>query len=636
MSLKCLKFILWGMCFFASFYSFTQDASTYLSLTVSDSLRKNANAIVRYETIDVEVLSIEEIKVKTKRVTTVLNKYGDRHINAGQYYDDNTKIEEISAFVYDEFGNNIKKYKQRDFKDVSAVNEISIYTDDRIKYLEYTPLKYPYTLEYYSEVIFRNTAFFPKWQPIDGYYLSVEHSEFKIKNTSGIELKTKELNFEDYSIEKLDEYHYIASNIGGIKHESYAPLLSDIVPSLKVALVNFNMLGVPGVNNNWSDFGKWIYDGLISGTTDIPEETINEVKLLTDGVEDDIERAKLVYEYMQNKTRYISIQIGIGGWKPMMARDVDELGYSDCKGLTNYTKSLLEAVGVKSYYTLVYGGRTIKDIDKDFSVTQGNHAILCVPTPEENIFLECTSQSSPFGLIAGFTDDRDVLLVKPEGGEIVHTKIYDADDSMQKTEANVLLSEDGGFSAIVTIETTGYQYKLHEGLQNEALRDQELHYKEYWDNINDLTIDDIKLINDKEEIVYTEKVSLTSSNYASKSGSRLIFEPNMFTRSTNIPTRYKNRRLDFKIDRSFKDTDELVITIPEEYGIEAMTASKSIESKFGNYNFKVEKIDGNKIKYTRTYVLLKGDYNKEDYKEFRSFKKQIARLDKNKIVLIKQ
>ncbi len=55
---------------------------------------------------------------------------------------------------------------------------------------------------------------------------------------------------------------------------------------------------------------------------------------------------------MQDKTRYISVQIGIGGWKPMLADDVNKLGYGDCKGLTNYTKALLEAVDVPSYYTL--------------------------------------------------------------------------------------------------------------------------------------------------------------------------------------------------------------------------------------------------------------------------------------------
>jgi len=395
------------------------------------------------------------------------------------------------------------------------------------------------------------------------------------------------------------------------------------------------MVGVEGVNNNWTDFGKWMYDRLLTGTDEIPEERIAEVKALTVGVEDKIERAKIIYKYMQDKTRYISIQVGIGGWKPMLANDVDKLGYADCKGLTNYTKALLEAVDVRSYYTLVYGGKNIRNIDSEFSATQGNHAILCLPNEDENIFLECTSQTNPFGFTAGFTDDRDVLLVKPEGGEIVHTKVYEADDSIQKTVALVNLDETGSFTADVNITTTGFQYNIHEGVEKDTERDQQLHYKEYWDNINGITINDIAIENDKENIVYKEAIKLSSTNYASKSGERLIFQPNMFNKVTKIPPRYSERKLEFKIDRAFKDVDEFVIEIPESLKIEAMTEGKELNTKFGTYKFKLETLEGNKIKYTRTYILNKGNYLKEDYKAFRDFRKQIVKNDKTKVVLIK-
>ena len=582
-----------------------------------------------------EIINIEEIKVTKKRITTVFNKYGNRHINAGEGYDDNSEIEKIEAYIFDASGEEIKKIKERDFTDASAVSQISIYEDNRVKYLKYIPIKYPYTVEYTSEVVYKNTAFFPDWRPIDGYYVSVQHSEYEIINTAGVELKVKKENFGNYNIQEISEHHFIADDINGIKYEAYTPELKTIIPRYKVALKTFSMIGVEGVNNNWSDFGKWMYDRLLTGTDDIPQERVDEVKNLTAGVDDKIERAKIIYKYMQDKTRYISIQVGIGGWKPMLANDVDKLGYADCKGLTNYTKALLEAVDVPSYYTLVYGGKNIRNIDNEFSSTQGNHAILCVPNDDENIFLECTSQTNPFGFTAGFTDDRDVLLVKPEGGEIVHTKVYGADDSLQQTNANISLDETGSFSADVSITTTGFQYSLHEGIENDTDRDQQLHYKEYWDNVNGLKIDNIAIENDKTNIIYKENVKLSSINYASKSGDRLIFQPNMFNKVTKIPPRYTERKLEFKIDRAFKDVDEFIIQIPEGLRVEAMTESKKIETKFGTYKFNIETLEGNKLKYTRTYILNKGNYEKEDYKAFRDFRKQIVKHDKTKVVLVK-
>ncbi len=80
----------------------------------------------------------------------------------------------------------------------------------------------------------------------------------------------------------------------------------------------------------------------------------------------------------------------------------------------------------------------------------------------------------------------------------------------------------------------------------------------------------------------------------------------MFNRVTTIPPRYVERKLEFKIDRSFKDTDEFIIQLPEGLKVEAMTDSKEIKTKFGAYKFKLETLEGNKLKYTRTYILNKG------------------------------
>ena len=549
--MSLLKYLLLGLVLFISFSSNSQSEDLFSAYTIPVELKEKANAVVRSEKKTIEIISNKKLKVITHRTTTVFNKNGNRHVNAFEFYDDSRKIDKIEALVYDANGEEIKKIKERDFKDVSAVSDFSIYEDDRVKYLDYNPLEYPYTVEYYSEVTYNSTAFFPSWIPLDDYYVSIQNAEYKIVNEVGLDLKTKKENFEDYNITEVSTNHFKAENIEGIKYEAYTSEIQSIVPLFKATLKEFDMFGVAGINNNWSDFGKWMHDRLLVGTDEISEETKNKVKALTAGVDDKIERAKIIYNYMQNRTRYISVQVGIGGWKPMLADDVDRLGYADCKGLTNYTKALLDAADVSSYYTVVYGGRGIRNIDNDFSSVQGNHVILCLPNENENIFLECTSQTNPFGFIAGFTDDRDVLLVKPDGGEIVHTRVYAADDSVQETKASVFLNDSGGFEAEVQIKTTGYQYNLHQGIEVESERNKNMHYKDYWSNINNLNISTINIENDKENIVYTENVKLSSNNYISKSGSRLIFEPNMFNRVTDIPPRYKQRRLEFKIDRSF-------------------------------------------------------------------------------------
>jgi hypothetical protein len=617
-----------------SFNANAQDESLLKSFTVPIQLKVKANAVVRYDNTLIVVNSYDNLVYRNKRIVIVYNENGISDQGTVVGYNENRKIKTLEAKIYDSNGEEIKKFREKDFEDVSAVSGGTLYSENRKKYLNYTPINYPYTIVYEVEIDFRSTAFVPSWNPIRDFYVSTENSEYKIINNSDTEVKIKSMNLDGYGIEKHNEFHYSAKNLNAIKPEAYSPSFQTYAPKVRAALIDFDMEGVKGINNNWKDFGQWMYNELLTGTDAIPETVKEEVKLLTKDATTDTEKAKIVYNYMQNKTRYISVQVGIGGWKPMLALDVERLGYADCKGLSNYTKALLDAVGVVSHYAVIYGGSDITSFDTEFSATEGNHVVVCIPDVIQDIWLECTSQTNPFGFTAGFTDDRDALLITPEGGRIVHTTVYKTADNLQTTNATINITRDGSISADVTIKTQGYQYGLHEGIQNRSSRDQELHFKEYWDYINNISVENIKFTNDKDRIIFTEKVGVSSSNFGTKSGKRLLFQPNAFNRITRIPTRYKKRTLDFEVERGYKDVDEFIITIDANFDIEAMPNAVDISNKFGSYSFSIEKLSGGKLRYKRTQILNKGFYDKEDYSAFRAFKSTMVKHDSSKIVLI--
>jgi hypothetical protein len=373
----------------------------------------------------------------------------------------------------------------------------------------------------------------------------------------------------------------------------------------------------------------------LSGTTELSEETKLKMKALVGDEKDPIKKAKLIYNYVQQKSRYVNISIGIGGWKPMLAADVDRLGYGDCKALTNYTKALLNAVDVPSYNTILYGSPRKRNIEPDFVSMQGNHMILSIPNGDNYIWLECTSQDTPFGYQGTFTDDRDVLIMKPEGGEIVRTKIYQDKDNTQISKGKFSLSQTGDFLGKIIIVSEGSQYNQKSAIENFQPTDKEAHYKKYWDNINNLKIDKITFTNDKEKVSFTENAEISAVNYGSVSGNKIMFVVNGYNQITGNVKRIRNRKNPFEIQRGYADGDEIEISLPSGFSIEFLPSNFELKTKFGEYKTEIIKKDATNLVYKRTMFLKKGLYSNKEYDEYRLFMEQVSRNDNAKIILTK-
>ncbi|MCO6161268.1 DUF3857 domain-containing protein [Flavobacterium sp. NRK F7] len=632
MKVKVLFFLL------VSINLFSQD--NWNILLIPKELKEKANSVVRYQNIDIEIVSQKNYKLKTKKVITVLNEYGLRNIDAREFFSNSEKINTIEASIYDAFGKEIKKIKRKDFIDQSVADGYSILSDNRVLYLDYTPTQYPFTIVYESEKQSINTAFLPSWYVIDDYFESIQKSEFTIKFPEDIGFKYKEHNFSQYDIlkqEKANSLHYSIENLSALKPEDYSPAFENIVPNVIFGLEKFSLEGVVGVGNTWEEFGKVYYDELINSNTEISPETIQTITTLTQGVKDPIEKAKIIYKYVQSKTRYVSIQLGIGGWKPMLAKDVDRLGYGDCKALSNYTRVLLDNVGVASYYTVIYGDTNRKDLDKDFVSYQGNHVILTIPSEKKNYFLECTSQTNPFAFGGDFTDNRFALMIKPEGGFIVKTNEFTPLDSYQKTIGKYSIDKDGNLKASAQIKSGGIQYDRRAYLSR-VNNEKELHkaYKNRWNWISNLNIQNIDIKENRETIELVENFSFSAENYCNKAGNSVYFTLNVFNKNENIPDKYRNRKNDFEIVRGYYDSDEIEITLPNDFEIEFLPEQIDLTTEFGTYSMSIEKKANNLLYYKRDLTIYSGDFPKDSYEAYRKFREQIAKNDNLKLVLIKK
>ncbi|KXH81363.1 DUF3857 domain-containing protein [Chryseobacterium kwangjuense] len=628
-----MKILILGALSTASLYF----AQTYPASAIPENLKKNADVVIRKNFTTIQINKIDEIKYQYNKVITVLNKDGDDKAPVYIPYEKGDHISDVKVTIYDESGKKVKSFSKSDFGDFANNSQGTFYSDSRILALSYTSAYYPYTIDFSYQITDENTIFIPGFMPFYSQNVSLEEAQFKIINTSGIDLKTKiypsKYNYATVSeSDNGKEKIYSYKNVPAVDDVQMLPEPEKILPKVSFALTKFNLEGKKGDLNNWTDFGTWYYNNLVepvSVSTPAIKAEIAALKL--EGSTE--EKVKKIYQYMQSKTRYIFVALGIGGWLPMLPDEVQKKGYGDCKGLTNYMKTMLNEAGIPSYYCVINSGSSDISFDPEFPSMGGNHAILMVPTDKGNIWLENTSQQIAFNHLSYSTTDRNVLAVTKKGIELINTPSYTADQNKEKQTLKINLAEDNSISGEIQFAYTGSQYDSNLPFAYLAPKERIEAVKKRFDVLNFEKAEMKNLVNDKDNAVITFGLDFKAGNYSKTAGNNLIFRAvPIFT--NNFYKTDENRELPFEIGQSFQDEYEIDFAIPKNYKIDEIPQNLQINSEFGTYKLTFVK-NGESLKVTRFIKINKGLFPKEKYNDYISFRKKTLNGDNAKILLTK-
>ncbi|RYD80698.1 MAG: DUF3857 domain-containing protein [Sphingobacteriales bacterium] len=614
---------------------FSQD--NYDSELIPSGLKSRANATIRTDETTIDMRAPDNVMLSVKKAITVLNKNGDDKARLVLFYDKNTAIKSIKGEVYNAAGILTKKFNQSNFNDESAADGFSLFVDSRLKHYLPSENIYPYTVVYNYEIRFKQNLIIPDWIPQDEDDVSVEKSSYTFISKPADELRIKTKNYQGAPEETVNEKQktlvWKASNIPAVKPEPYSPSRDSYQTSVKIAAKNFTYYNYSGKYANWQELGKWNYDDLLKNRRILPQETVNFIKNLVSGLPDDKEKAKKIYEYMQKKTRYISVQIGIGGFQPVTAAEVDRLGYGDCKALVNYTQSLLDVAGIESYYCVVEAGDKKVSFDPDYaSMVQGNHVILCMPLKGDTTWLECTSQKIPFGFLSTFTDDRLVLACTKDGGKLLRTPKLATAGNLQIRNADLNVMANGDIAGKMKTTFYGSQYENNEDVIDKAPSEQKKLLADIYDidNINFKGVDYIQNKVANPEVI--ENISLELPRYGTVNNNRLFLKVNAFNVHKTI-LEARSRIKSVYINRGFTDEDKIVYNLPDEVETNLLQQNdKNLKSIFGEYISKTV-LEGKKLIYYRKLVINEGTFPAEKYAEFFNFTTEVNTADNLKLIL---
>lgn len=606
--------------------------------SIPEALLKNVDVVYRDDHTQFTIHSKNRATEQVRRVVTILNPNGKRYAKEYVSYDKLSKITSFKGYVYDASGKLINKLKAGDIYDQSSFDGFSLYSDNRFKRADLSQGSYPYTVEFEYEVEYKFLFFIPSFYAAASEKVSIEKSDYILIFPESLKPRYKTINIsstpeEQTTKDGLKSLRWTFGNIAAVSYEAFSDR-DEVMPRIVAAPTEFEFDGYAGSMKSWDTFGQWIHS-LNKDRDVLPEATIKKVKELTANAKSNEEKIKIIYEFMQNRTRYVSIQLGIGGFQPFEASVVDQMGYGDCKALSNYMVAMLKHAGVNANYTLINAGEYADNMQVDFPSSQFNHAIVSVPNGRDTLWLECTSQTNPFGYQGKFTGDRKALMITNEGAVVVNTIRYNADQNVQSRNATVVVDITGNAKATVQTNYQGLQYE-NSGLDN-VLNDQHDKQKKWLEEnieIPAFNLNSFTFANHKAKIPAAQvNVDLTLNRYASVSGKRLFLIPNLMNRWTFIPEKTESRKTSIMMRTAFTDLDTIEFKVPEGIYPEFLPPTVHLKSQFGEYEAKFE-MSAEKLVYTRKLKMYKGKYPAASYQEFSDFLKGVSKADNTKIVFL--
>jgi len=610
----------------------------YIKESIPAALLAKSNSVKRYSKDEFIVTDESHAIHKHKEIITILNQEAEDELNFAEYTDGFEKLDDVQITLYNKLGIASKTVRKKDLMSHAVGSDLM--NDAMLYYigLSAAPSDYPVTIETSYTKKYSGLLNYPSFDIIapqqsveQAYYTATVPKElglrFKNQSTDIKPVITEENNKVTYNWEAKN-LPAVAAEVGSVRWESR-------YPKVWLAPNKFKMDDYSGDMTTWSNFGKWDA-GLCEKANDLPAQAKARLNELVSDAKNDHEKINILYNYLQDNFRYVSIQLGIGGFKPFPASFTDQKKYGDCKGLSNYMHSCLAAVGIKSYMALINAHYNAAPVDPAFPINRFNHMILCVPLNTDTVWLECTSTTNACGVLGSFTENRNALLLTENGGVLVKTPVSKASENKLVVSNVVTLTENGmGGKMKSTITTTGdFRSDFIEVLQNATTDDQ----KSYLVKSLELPTPDEFEFALPANIKQQNLVSTLNASFekiaAFKSGSKIFLNRQMQKSLTFTPPENDNRTQDYYFEFPFQKTDSTVYILPEGFTIEHLPEPANFTCKHGTYTSKCV-YDESKRTITSIAFMELGQYKipAADYVETNLFLKKIVADGLQKIIV---
>ena len=336
---------------------------------------EEVDAVIVLDENEFQLISEKRAKFKKHRIVQVYNEAGKRYGRVSVHENKFVRCIKISGKILDLNGNLIRKLRQEEIQKNPLFPRYVLYGDTKYQRFNLGLSTFPYVVEYTYEQEYKSLFFWRGWAswlpqedvPVltSSYKLLINNKISYQKHAVGIEIEPRSTVKEGKSV-----LIWELENVKPRVKERYMPPEDEVQMALYFAPTKFKLGNYPGSFASWSEIAEW-YSHLSAGRYSLPSEATGQVLSLISETDTGKQKVQKLYAFLQDYTRYVALELGVGGWQPYTAVSTFKNRYGDCKDLSTFMIAMLKVVGIKAYPALV-GTRDRGVLIKEFPSNQFN------------------------------------------------------------------------------------------------------------------------------------------------------------------------------------------------------------------------------------------------------------------------
>jgi hypothetical protein len=448
-----------------------------------------------------------------------------------------------------------------------------------------------------------------------------------------------------------NSYTWELRDLQPVGYEPASPPLNDLVP--RVAIRYFPGEGAknPGIRifEEWRDVSRWYSE--LADPQAVPDERIAaRARELTSGLTTELDRIRAIAKYVQG-IQYISIQIGVGRWRPHSATDVFTKAYGDCKDKANLMRAMLKTLNIQSYPVLIFSGDPTYVREAWISPGQFNHCIVAIKVSPETraatiiqhpelgslLIFDATDEHTPVGDLPDHEQGSLALIAAGDKGSLVRMPEPPPEASQLQREADVVLTSEGSITATVKERSTG------QAAVTERRAFRSLSIPEYKAMIEEWVtrgaaaarVQKVAPTDESVEGRFGLEVEFTAADYGQlMQGRLLVFKPAIISRRESLFLTEEARRNPVVIkSRAF--TEIVRVKLPMGFDVDELPDPVKLQASFGSYETKYE-VKGSDLVFTRSLSQRAATIPPDQYQTVRSFFSRIRSAEQAPVVLARK